>query len=234
MTPIKLTLVITNNGLISAQAPPNSLSVSNADWLIQPLASDHRVIYRPESTLVVPLLKTRLGSGASAASTISGLGQINLVHVFTPTQSNYYSTPLFIYNAEPGQLRPSAAHTVLPTRPIPVPPSDWVGATVAVEHLRRWWRRGRRRRGGGFGNLNGFSSSYPFVSPPNYQFVPPIVGAIVDVVLQIDQTAVISRDAFKATLRLNNNSGSPITDLEVTTSTRKDASGEGRPRICSL
>ncbi len=45
-----------------------------------------------------------------------------------------------------------------------------------------------------------------------------------DVTLQIDQHAVIERNAFKATLQLNNNSGDDISDLEVTINP-VDASG---------
>ena len=51
-----------------------------------------------------------------------------------------------------------------------------------------------------------------------------MTGAIVDVTLQIDQHAVIERNAFKATLQLNNNAGAPISDLQVTINP-VDASG---------
>src|SRR5581483_6839361 len=44
---------------------------------------------------------------------------------------------------------------------------------------------------------------------------PPPAGAVVAVTLQIDQTAVITANAFHATLRLANNSGAQVTDLKV-------------------
>lgn len=58
--------------------------------------------------------------------------------------------------------------------------------------------------------------------PPTYG---PPTGAIVDVKLEIDQNAIISRDGFNATLKLSNNSGVEITDLQVTISPQ-DADGE--------
>ena len=56
----------------------------------------------------------------------------------------------------------------------------------------------------------------PYVASPSYNFVPPVVGAIVDVTLQIERHAVITRNAFNATLYLNNTAGAQITDLQVT------------------
>jgi hypothetical protein len=50
----------------------------------------------------------------------------------------------------------------------------------------------------------------------------------VDVTLQIDQTAVISRNAFKATLQLNNGAGAGITNLSVTINP-VDANGHPAP-----
>jgi hypothetical protein len=57
-----------------------------------------------------------------------------------------------------------------------------------------------------------------------------VTGAIVDVTLQIDQHAVIERNAFKATLQLNNNAGSSISDLQVTINP-VDASGNPVPNL---
>ncbi len=70
--------------------------------------------------------------------------------------------------------------------------------------------------GGGAGAGSGGTPAAPYVATPSYSFVPPVTGAIVEVTLQIDQYAVIERNAFKATLQLNNNAGSSISDLQVT------------------
>jgi hypothetical protein len=69
----------------------------------------------------------------------------------------------------------------------------------------------------------GGGSGGPVVTQPvNYSYTPP--GAVVNVTLQIDQTAIITANAFHATLNLANNSGDPITDVQVTISAL-DANG---------
>ena len=55
----------------------------------------------------------------------------------------------------------------------------------------------------------------PTIQTPNYTFQTP-QGALVQVKLQIEQSAVIARDAFNATLQLVNNAGATISNLSVT------------------
>ena len=63
--------------------------------------------------------------------------------------------------------------------------------------------------GGGGGGSGTTTIPIPVVTQPvNYTYTPP-QGAVVAVTLQIDQTAVISQNAFHATLNLANNSGAP-------------------------
>ena len=98
------------------------------------------------------------------------------------------------------------------------------------QHARPERQRQRGAGGGGGGGGGGsgegayFPEPSPYVTPPTYCFVPPVTGAIVDVTLQIDQHAVIARDAFKATLQINNTAGAAISDLLVTINP-VDASG---------
>jgi hypothetical protein len=72
---------------------------------------------------------------------------------------------------------------------------------------------------GGFppvGYVQGGAVGVPVVTQPiNYSYTPTN-GAIVNVTLQIDQTAVLTANAFHATLNLANNSGAEVTDVQVT------------------
>jgi hypothetical protein len=189
-------LVITNNGLIAAQGLVLSFG-TNADWSLVPLASNLGDL-PAESSLVVPVLITQLGSSTSAASSIAA--QLNW-HVFTPTQTNYYTTPIFVYNANP---------------------NNCVISSVPVVNIQT---SGSGGSGGGGGGGSGVGTPFaPYVAAPSYNFAPQVTGAIVDVTLQIDQRAVIERNAFKATLQLNNNAAVSISDLQVTINP-VDASG---------
>ena len=174
---------------------------TNANWSIVPLASNLGDL-AAESSLVVPVIITQLGTSTSAASSIAA--QLNW-HVFTPTQTNYYTTPIFVYNANPNNCIISSTPVVNVAQPAAVVAVAAAAAAVAAvavaAHL-----------------------PTPYVAAPSYSFVPPVTGAIVDVTLQIDQHAVIERNAFKATLQLNNNAGAPISDLQVTINP-VDASG---------
>jgi hypothetical protein len=193
-------LVITNNGLISAQDLVLSFG-SNENWSIVPLASNLGDL-AAESSLVVPVILTQLGSSPSAASSIAaGLNW----HVFTPTQSNYYTTPIFVYNANPNDCIISSAPVLNPPQP---PGGGGEGGGG----------------GGGGGGAGQGTPDQPYVATPSYSFAPPVTGAIVDVTLQIDQHAVIERNAFNATLQINNTAGSAISDLQVTINP-VDASG---------
>jgi len=200
-------LVISNNGLISAQGLVLSFG-SNANWSIVPLANNLGDL-AAESSIVVPVILTQIGESTAAASSIAA--QLNW-HVFTPTQSNYYTTPIFVYNANPNDCTISSTPVVN------------VGG-------------GGGGSGGGGGGGGGGGQELPvtpgYVNQPTYSFASPITGAIVDVTLQIDQHAVIARDAFKATLQLNNTAGSTISDLQVTINP-VDASGNSASNLFAI
>jgi hypothetical protein len=183
--------VISNNGLISAQGLVLSFG-TNTDWSIVPLANNLGDL-PAESSIVVPVVITQLGSSTSAASSIAA--QLNW-HVFTPTQSNYYTTPIYVYNANPNNCV--------------------ISSTPVVNVTGGGGGGGGGGAGGGAGSGNSLPVETPYVAPPSYSFAPPVTGAIVDVTLQIDQHAVIARDAFKATLQINNTAGAAISDLKVT------------------
>ncbi len=210
----QINLVITNNGLIAAQGLQIVVG-TNANWLLQPLASDLGDL-AAESGIVVPMMISQLGSSSSAASSIAA--QVNW-HVATPTQTNYYSTPIFVYNANPA----NCAITSIPAPPPPpvvVPPPDSGGSVYVGDGEGGGGGDGGGGGGGGpivvSGPARGSSPQKPYSSSPNIGPTPPVTGAIVSVRVQIDQTAIISRDAFHATLKLDNNSGSLITGLKVT------------------
>jgi hypothetical protein len=75
--------------------------------------------------------------------------------------------------------------------------------------------------GGGGSSVNtgsnpvGFTPADPIVHGPSYS-APAPDGAVVTVRIQIDQNAVISRNAFTAGLSLSNSAASPISNLLVT------------------
>jgi hypothetical protein len=201
-------LVITNSGLISAQGLVLSFG-TNTDWSIVPLANNLGDL-PAESSIVVPVIITQLGSSTSADSSIAA--QLNW-HVFTPTQTNYYTTPIYVYNANPDNC------TISSTPIVNVNSGGGGGG------------------GDGGGGPGGESSSPivapPYVTPPSYSFAPPVTGAIVDVTLQIDQHAVIARDAFKATLQINNTAGASISDLQITINP-VDASGHAASNLFAV
>jgi hypothetical protein len=198
-------LVISNNGLISAQGLVLSFG-TNTDWSIVPLANNLGDL-PAESSIVVPVVITQLGSSTSAASSIAA--QLNW-HVFTPTQTNYYTTPIYVYNANP---------------------NNCIISSTPVVNVSGGGGGGDGGGGeGGSGGGSGVVQATPFVASPSYSFAPPVTGAIVDVTLQIDQHAVIARDAFKATLQINNTAGAAISDLKVTINP-VDASGNAASNL---
>jgi len=198
-------LVISNNGLIAAQGLVLSFG-SNADWSIVPLANNLGDL-AAESSVVVPVIITQLGSDPSVSSSLAA--QLDW-HVFTPTQTNYYTTPIYVYNANPNNCT--------------------ISSTPVVNVSGGGGGGGGGSDGGGGGAPVGNPPSQPYIAPPSYSFAPPITGAIVDVTLQIDQHAVIARDAFKATLQLNNTAGAAISDLKVTLNP-VDASGNAASNL---
>ncbi|MDB6065752.1 MAG: delta-60 repeat domain protein [Pedosphaera sp.] len=203
----EIDLVITNNGLIAAQGLQFVVG-TNTDWALQPLATNLGDL-GAESSIVVPLIVKRLSANTNAASNISA--QINW-HVQTPTQSKYYATPIFVYNANPADCSISSPPILMPVpAPPPIQDTNQVGSAGVDSGA-----EGGGQIGTGSGPAYGSSPIFPIISPPTYNFDPPITGAIVEVKLQIDQTAIISRDVFNASLQLKNNSGSPITNLKLT------------------
>jgi hypothetical protein len=68
----------------------------------------------------------------------------------------------------------------------------------------------------GGGAVGGVPGSPVVTQPVNYTYTPP--GAIVNVTLQIDQTAIVTANAFHATLNLANNSDAVVSDVQVTIS----------------
>jgi hypothetical protein len=180
-------LVITNSGLIAAEGLQLAIDESNPNWSIVPLVTNLGNL-AAESSLVVPAIITRLGSSTNAPSSIAA--GVNW-YVAALNQTEYNSTPIFIYNANPLDCEPS------------------VGSSTPVAVF-------------GGGSVGG-----AVVSSPSYNFPPPS-GAVVAVTLQIDQTSVVSRNAFHATLNLANNSGAQITNVQVTINP-VDANGNPAP-----
>jgi hypothetical protein len=201
----QVNLVITNSGLITAQGLQIVIDNSNPDWSIVPLTSNLGDL-DAEAGILVPVTVTQLGTstGPGVGSTISA--SVNW-YVAALNATEYNSTPIFIYNANPANCNPSVGSST------PVPPV-YVGSNST----------GGGGGGGGGGGVP--ITPGPVVPPVNYSTPSP--GAVVSVTLQIDQTAVISRNAFNATLNLANNSGAPVTDLQVTINP-VDASGNPAP-----
>ena len=185
----QINLVVTNSGLISADDLQMAIDESNPDWSIVPLSTNLGNL-AAESSIVVPVIITRLGTDTDGSSSISAA--INW-DVPAPSQNltEYQSTPIFIYDANP--LNCISVPSSNPPPPPPPPPTPCVGCSS-----------------GGTGN--GCVDCIVVPQPPAGSSPP---GVVVTVTLQIDQTAVISQNAFHATLNLANNSGAQVSDLQV-------------------
>jgi len=198
----QLLLTITNSGLIAAQNVQMVFG-DNPDWLLVPLVSDLGDV-AAESAVVVPVTVIRLGAATDGVPSHIG-AQVNW-SVVTPSQTFYNTTPIFVYNANP---------------------NDCVVHSTPVVTLTGGSNGGTGGGGGaGWTAGSGFSASQPIVSTPSYSFPPPAQGAVVRVKLQIDQTAVITRNAFRATLQLDNGASSTISNLSVTLN---PVDGAGQP-----
>ena len=175
----QINLTITNSGLISAQGA-NLYFGTHPDWSIQPLVSSLGDL-APESSIVVPVTITRLGSAIGVPNSIPAqLGY----SVTTPTSTNSTIVPIYVFDANPADCEPQ--------NPTPLPTGPVVG--------------GGSGGGGGGGSVT--------LTLPGYTFQTP-QSALVQVKLQIQQSAVISRDAFNASLQLVNNAGATVSNLSV-------------------
>ena len=115
-----------------------------------------------------------------------------------PSQNltEYKSTPIFIYDANPLNCIPSPI-------PPPPPPTPCVGCGSGG---------GNASGGGGGGGGGGGVDRIVVPTPPAGSSA---AGVVVTVTLEIDQTAVISQNVFHATLNLANNSSVQVSDLQV-------------------
>jgi hypothetical protein len=191
----QINLTITNYGLIAAQGL-NLYFGTNPDWLIQPLVTSLGDL-APESGIVVPVTIIRLNSTAGVPDQIPA--QLSY-HVYTPTQTNITIVPIYVYNANPADCDPQ--------NPTP-PPVPVINTTPDVI--------GSGGGGGGGGGSDGENLGGgfgPTINGPSYAF-QTLQGALVQVTLEIDQSAIIARDAFHATLQLTDNAGATVSNLSV-------------------
>ena len=199
---VQMNLVITNSGLIAAQGLELAIDHSNPDWDIIPLATTLGDL-AAESSILVPVTVIQKGTATDSSVPSTIPASVNW-QVAALNRTEYNTTPIFIYNANPTNCTTGSSTPV----PSPGPGPSSTGSTGPS------WS--------GPGNTGPSTNTY--VTYPS-TFTPSTSdGAVVAVTLQIDQTAVISRNAFHATLNLANNSGAPITNLSVTINP-VDASG---------
>jgi hypothetical protein len=191
----QVNLVITNAGLVAAEGLQLAFDQSNPNWSIVALSTNLGSL-AAESSIVVPVTLTRMGSSTNAPTSIAA--GVNW-YVAALNRTEYNTTPIFIYNANPLNCEPSVGSST--------PVALVVGGSTPGT--------GGAGVGEASGVGGGSSPRQPVVSQPSYTFPPP-AGAVVAVTLQIDQTAVIAANAFHATLTLANNSGAQVTDLRVT------------------
>lgn len=182
----QIQLSITNSGLISAQGLSLIIG-TNANWFVEALATNLGDLL-PETNLVVPVSIIQTGSSTSVSS---GIPAWLNYHVAAVNGTFVFNVPLYIYDANPlncvsGQPQP------------PQPPGPPPGGGG----------------GGSNGNGNGGGATNEPVYPPPITVQSPL-GAVVQVKIQIDQSAVIARDGFHATLELDNESGNVVSNLDV-------------------
>lgn len=207
----QINLTITNSGLIAAQGLELTFG-AHPDWLIQPLATGLGDL-GPLTNMVVPVTILRTGSANNVQNQIAA--QL-AYHVTGATNRLDVTLPIYVFDANPLDCQPQAP---TPTYlPVPLLPGN--NAIVAVTNS------GTGEiivssgpSSGGSGPVPGVVAgpslpSLPGIFFPSYNFPTP-QGILVQVKLRIEQSAVIARDAFKATLTLDNNSGSVVSNLAV-------------------
>ncbi len=208
----QVNLVITNSGLIAAEGLQLVIDQSNPDWSIVPLSTNLGNL-EAESSIVVPVILTQVGT-ATDASVPSSISAVVNWYVAALNTTEYNTTPIFIYNANPLNCNPAVGSST-PVTPTVTYPTNGTGPAEP------YFDGSVPAPGSG-------SSQQPVIAQPSYNFPPPATGAIVNVTLQIDQSAVISQNAFHATLNLDNGSGAQVTDLQVTLNP-VDANGSPAP-----
>ncbi|HEY1787893.1 MAG TPA: immunoglobulin domain-containing protein [Verrucomicrobiae bacterium] len=139
----------------------------------------------PQSNMIVPVSITRIGISNDVPSQVPA--QLSY-YVPALNETNYNVVPLYFYHANPENCEPG---------PSPPPQPD-----TCIDCL------------GSLDGGGGGSGIAPIITAPSYNLQLP-QGALVEVKLQIDQTAVISRDGFHATLELQNNAGDTVSNLQV-------------------
>ena len=131
-------LVITNSGLIAAEGLQLVVDESNPNWSIVPLSTNLGNL-EAESSIVVPVILTRLGSETNS-SVPSSISAVVNWYVAALNQTEYNSTPIFIYNANPLNCDPSVGSST-PVVPVTTGP----GTGTAPLLLRRQCSRAGRR-----------------------------------------------------------------------------------------
>jgi hypothetical protein len=183
----QISLTITNSGIIAAQSLNLNFG-TNANWLFQPLVTSLGDLL-PETNMVVPVNIIRLGSSTNVPSQIPAWLNYDVTAVNGTFTRN---VPIYIYDANPSDC--DSHFNNLTNLPVPITCTECFG--------------------GGTGSGGGGPFGPSPVQPPDVTVQTP-QSPIVAVKLEIDQTAVIARDGFHATLKLNNNSGAGISNLNV-------------------
>jgi hypothetical protein len=202
----QINLTITNSGLISAQGL-NLYFGPHPDWAIQPLVTNLGDLL-PQTNIVVPLTITPIGTNTGVAPNIAA--QVSY-HVAAVNATNYTVVPIYIYDADPQSCDPQQPSP--PPAPVICASCAGIGPEPGTNVVEGGGGGGGGGgAGGGGGGGGGTSVSIQF---PSYN-LQTTEGALVEVKLQIQQSAVIARDAFNAALKLDNNAGGTISNLSVT------------------
>ena len=187
-------LSVTNSGLITAQGLSLSFG-SHPDWTFIWPAGDLGDLPATNS-MVVPVTVIRTGSSTNVAHQIpAGLTW----HVTADNGTFVRFVPFFVFDANPMDCIPiTCASCPPPPPPGPVLPCINCGCAYCPPPP--------------LCPTCPAPPPPPPPPPPNYTIQTP-QGALVHVKIQIDQNAVLARDAFHAALKLDNNSGTTISNL---------------------
>ena len=178
-------VTVSNHGLIKAAGLRLEFA-AHPRWEVKPLVADLGDL-AAQTNLVVPVLFRKI-NGATGDG-LAGIGAALNYHVSTGTESRFYQAPLYVYNANPSACSSGGSGSA----PVYIPPSG---------------------NGASYEAVAGRSPSMPYVNYPAYS-PAPAEGVVVRVKLKLQQDAVMSRNAFSATLELVNTAGAPLSDLEV-------------------
>jgi hypothetical protein len=196
----QIEMTITNDGLVSGFDATITFD-DHPLWKVTPLVTNLGTLWA-SSGLTIPVAIERKAATADCHVPCQFYGRVAWTLVSGGTRYGY-NAPITLINAWTNCACPG-----VPAPPPGIPPGGWAGG------------------GGGGGSGGGVTPVYnppPVFTPPQV-CVPHKDGVCAKVKLQLNQEAVLTREAFKATLELENGTAVTLSNVLVELEI-KDAAG---------